>query len=123
MVHENKRVDRKYDLEERLVGFAGEIIKFSKTINNDYAGNNLRSQLIRSSTSAALNYGEAQGAESGRDFIHKNRLVLKELKECRANIKILRYIDYGSDKTRAIMIDECEQLIAIFATIIKNTKI
>ncbi|MEZ5004700.1 MAG: four helix bundle protein [Chitinophagales bacterium] len=110
-----------YDLEERLVKFSGEIIKFTKTVTNDYAGNNLKIQIIRSATSSALNYGEAQAAESRKDFRHKNKLVLKELKESRVNLKILNYIGYGDQTMRKIMLNECGQLIAIFATIIKNT--
>ena len=117
---ENSSIN-KYDLEERLVKFAGNVIKFSATINKNYAGNNLSKQIVRSSTSSALNYGEAQGAESSRDFIHKNKLVLKELKETRINLKILKEIDSGEVLARNKIFNECEQLIRIFATIIKNT--
>jgi len=55
---------KKYNLEDRLVKFAGDIIIFLNDLPNDIAGNNLTGQLIRSATSAALNFGESQGAES-----------------------------------------------------------
>jgi four helix bundle protein len=45
--------------------------------------------MIRSATSSALNYGEAQNAESKRDFIHTTSIVLKELRETHINLQIL----------------------------------
>ncbi|WP_240034540.1 four helix bundle protein [Flavobacterium silvisoli] len=62
---------KKQDLEERLIDFAAEIILFTNDIDKSYAGNHLIGQIVRSSTSPALNYGEAQSAESKKDFIHK----------------------------------------------------
>ena len=72
-------VDSKYDLEERLVKFAGEVLIFSKTLPLDKGGKTLEDQMIRSSISAALNYGEVQGTDTSKDFIYKMSLVLKEL--------------------------------------------
>lgn len=67
--------EKKYDIEDRLVGFAGEVILFLNSLPDDRAGVNLAGQLTRSATSTALNYGEAQGAESTKDQIHKLSLV------------------------------------------------
>ena len=89
---------------------------------NDRAGNNLSGQLTRSSTSSALNFGESQGAESTKDQIHKLGVSLKELKESRVALKILDYIDYGNNNKRKYLLKECEELIAIIATIIKNKR-
>lgn len=61
----------KFDLEERLTDFAVKIIEIVDDIPNSKAGNHLSGQLVRSGTSPALNYGEAQSAESRKDFIHK----------------------------------------------------
>ena len=71
--------------------------------------------------SSALNYGEAQGAESRRDFKHKLSIGLKELKESRVGIKILARLEYGNKMARTTLQSECEELIAIFSTIIKRT--
>jgi len=73
----------KYDLEERLVNFAIKIIDVVESLPRTRAGNHLAGQLIRSGTSPAFNYGEAQAAESRSDFVHKIGIVLKELKETR----------------------------------------
>ena len=81
--------DRKFDLEDRLIDFAARCIKVASALPGDKAGQHLMGQLTRSGTSPALNYGEAQGAESRKDFIHKMKIGLKELREtvvCLKNI-------------------------------------
>ena len=69
MMNENK--SKKFDLEERLIDFAVLIIEITESLNNTRAGNHISSQLVRSGTSPALHYGEAQSAESRNDFVHK----------------------------------------------------
>jgi four helix bundle protein len=54
------------------------------------AGHNLEYQLAKSGTAPALVYGEAQAAESRADFIHKMKVALKELKESRINLRIIK---------------------------------
>lgn len=70
-------MERKFDLEHRLIGFATLCIKLFVRIEYNYALDHLSRQLISSSTGAALNYGEVQGAESAKDFTHKMGIVLK----------------------------------------------
>lgn len=70
-----------YDLDERLINFASDCIDISEKLPKTLAGNHIASQLVRSSTSPALHYGEAQSAESRNDFIHKIKVCLKELGE------------------------------------------
>lgn len=113
---------KKYDLEDRLVKFAGDTILYLNDLPNNRAGSNLSGQLTRSATSTALNFGEAQGAESVKDKIHKLGIVLKELKESRAALKILNYINYGNSDKRIYLLKESNELAAIIATIIKNKK-
>jgi four helix bundle protein len=75
----------------------------------------LSEQVIRSSTSAALNYGEAQSAESKKDFIHKTSIVLKELRETSIGLRILSESGIVEDNHGiARLINECNQLTAIF---------
>ena len=74
---------RTFDLEDRLVEFAVASLTVCDLLPNSKAGQNLEHQLSKSGTSAALNYGEAQSAESSDDFIHKIKVVLKELRETR----------------------------------------
>ena len=71
-------MDRKFDLEERLIDFAVAAIKIAEILPKTYAGSHLAGQLTRSGSSPALNYGEVQSAESRNDFIHKMKVALKE---------------------------------------------
>ena len=82
-----------YDLEDRLVIFAANVAIFCKDIPNDFAGQYYGNQLLRSSGSAVLNFGEMQGAQTKNDFKNKAAISLKELKESRINFKILSKID------------------------------
>ena len=103
------------ELEERLIEFAvisAEII--NRMPNNKFA-NHLANQLVRSCTSPALNYGETQGAESKKDFIHKMSVVLKELRESHNCLKIIkRTRSYHSESPINAAISECDELVSIF---------
>ncbi|NHZ86553.1 MAG: four helix bundle protein [Planctomycetia bacterium] len=81
---------KKFDLEERLIEFSVLIIEIVKDIPNTKVGNHLSGQLVRSGTSVSLNYGEAQSGESRKDFIHKMKIVLKELRETYICLKIIQ---------------------------------
>lgn len=114
---------KKFDLEDRLISFAVLCIKLFNKLEYNYAIDHLSKQLIRSATSADLNYGEVQGAESGRDFVHKMSIVLKELKESRINLRIQLGAELLKDIEKAEMsLKECEELIAIFAKSIQTAK-
>ena len=111
------------ELEERLIDFSALILEISKTIDKEYFGNYLINQLLRSSTGAALNYGEAQSAESKKDFIHKNGLVLKELRESNVNLKIIAKTGILGDKILlSKALDESRQLVSIFYRLVQTAK-
>ncbi|NKI31353.1 four helix bundle protein [Croceivirga thetidis] len=113
--------DKKYDLEDRLVDFAAKTAILAENLPKNFTGNYYGSQLLRSGGSSALNFGEAQGTNTDRDYINKASICLKELKETRVNLKILKKLNYG-DSTIEKLLDEAEQLIKIIATIIRNKK-
>ena len=115
--------EKKYDLEDRLVEFAANIVFLCKDLPSDMTGNYYGNQLLRSAGSAALNFGEAQGTNTVKDNIHKLSISLKELKESRVNLRILDKVSYGESSKRTHLLDEVEQLIKIVATIIKNKKL
>ena len=80
---------KKFDLHERLIDFAVEIITITDNLKVTKAGNHLSGQIVRSGTAPSLNYSEAQSAESRNDFIHKMSVVLKELRETHSCLKII----------------------------------
>lgn len=76
-------------LEERLIDFAVRIVILSANLPKTPAGKHIAGQIMRSGTSPAPNYGEARGAESHADFIHKLGIVLKELNETSIWLRII----------------------------------
>ncbi len=114
----------KYDLEGRLIQFTVDIIKIADhSMTNSYASNHLCKQLIRSSTAAALNYGEAQSAESHKDFLHKMRIALKELRESLVNLKIQKGANLIKQlKESERLLGENNQLISIFVASIRTSR-
>jgi four helix bundle protein len=105
----------KYDLEQRLIDFAVIILRIVASMPADIGSKVLAMQIARSGTSPALNYGEAQGAESRRDFIHKMRTCLKELRETQVCLKIVSQA-CNHRQTAAIesALKESSELVAIF---------
>jgi four helix bundle protein len=105
----------KFDLEERLINFAVMIVEICENMPDTKASNHLAGQLIRSGTSPALNYGEAQSGESRRDFVHKIKVVLKELRESYVCLKIIyRSKLYKTDEKIKLAMTENNELISIF---------
>ncbi len=122
MDKENNKLS-KYDLEERLINFAVRIIKLCEKLPNTPTGNHISGQLARCGTSPAPNYGEAQGAESRNDFIHKIRISLKELRETKIWLKIIQRLKLINDTEELEnLIKECEELVLIFAVSVKTAE-
>ena len=114
---------KKYDLEDRLVNFSVLVIEMTDTLMNTRAGNYYAGQLIRSGNSPALNYGEAQSGESRNDFIHKLKIILKELRETRVALKVIQKIPLSKrlDIIEGGM-NECNELISIFVKSIETAE-
>jgi len=112
--------ERKFDLTERLEDFAAAIILLYDKKPLSYAADYLAKQLIRSSCSSALNYGEVLGAGSDKDKVNKLRICLKELRESLRNLNIQTKANLFSEEVLKDLKDENEQLIRIIVTRIKN---
>ncbi len=115
-------MERKYDLDERLINFADMIIDISESLPKTFAGNHVAGQLVRSGTSPALNYGEAQSAESRNDFIHKMKVSAKELRETYNCLRIIRKRKWYTEEKLVKVLDENNQLISIFVKSIETAK-
>ena len=112
--------DKIFNFEDRLVRFAGECIFFTRNLNKSFENEYYKNQLIRSSGSSSLNFGEAQGTISNKDFVFKVSLAVKELKESRNSLKIFDYIKEGDENIRILLLKEVEELIAIASKMILN---
>lgn len=115
---------KKFDLHERLIDFAVQIIAITDNLKISKVGNHLSGQIVRSGTLPSLNYSEAQSAESRNDFIHKMSVVLKELRETHSCLKIIYkaklYLKEDLDLTVAIR--ENDELISIFVKSLETSR-
>ena len=114
---------KNYDLEERLISFAVDILNLSDQLPNTRAVNYISGQIIRSGAAPALLYGEAQSAESRKDFIHKMKIALKELRETFVALKIIQRkpIVKHIEKVDHLL-KENNELISIFVSSIKTAQ-
>ncbi|MCX6256659.1 MAG: four helix bundle protein [Bacteroidia bacterium] len=118
-----KEVKNNFDLEQRLVDFAILIVKIAESLNGTDAAKLICGQIIRSGFSSALHYGEVKDAESGNDFIHKVKVILKELRETLIALKIIQQVPLTKNPELAIMgLTECNELISIFVKSINTAK-
>ena len=115
--------DRKYDLEERLLEYAAMIIRLVEQLPKTRAGNHVAGQLMRSGTSPLPNHGEAQAAESARDFVHKFKVCLKELRESKRWLRLIKRVPLVEPVTSIDPpLHETEELIKIFVSSINTVQ-
>jgi four helix bundle protein len=106
-------------LEERLIEFASQVIRFSTELPKTPAGRHMAIQILRSGTAPAPNYAEARGAESRADFIHKLGIVQKELNETSVWLRILsRTVAEKKENIIAILEENRELARIITASVI-----
>lgn len=110
----DKPHSKRFDLQDRLIDFAVKIIQLTEALPETKPGNHVRGQLLRCGTSPAPNYAEAQSAESRSDFIHKIKIVLKELRETKVWLLIALKVPLIETSRVQSLIQEGDELISIF---------
>jgi four helix bundle protein len=110
------------ELTDRLIDFGVRVIKIVDALPSTAAGKHIAGQLMRSGTSPAANYAEGSVAESRADFVHKLRIVLKELRESLVWLRMIIRADLLKQKQLTDIIDECEQLARIINASITTAK-
>src|SRR6266513_52931 len=104
----------RFNLEDRLLEFSTRVIRLVDALPNSRAANHLAGQLLRSGTSPYGNHGEVEAAESRKDFIHKLKICLKELKETRRWLRLAAKAKMLPDPKMAAILLDAEELIKIF---------
>jgi four helix bundle protein len=112
----------KIELENRLIEFSVQVNECILNLEKHPTLNHLKEQVIRSSTACALNYAEAESAESKKDFIHKLGIVIKELRETKTNLRIMIRFSGSSEQELSSLINESDELLAIFHKTIMTAK-
>src|SRR5215204_4229696 len=109
-------------LPERLIDFAVPVTKLSASLPKTSAGKHIAGQILRAGTSPAPNYGEARGAESNADFVHKLRIVLKELNETSVWLRIIKRSRLLREELLTGIIEENNGLSKIFTASLKTSR-
>jgi four helix bundle protein len=118
----NYGVRPKYDLEERLLEFTANIVQLADSLPNTKAGNHIAGQLLRCGTSPLANHGEVEAAESRKDFLHKLRICLKELRETWRWLRLIGRLKLTHTNELRSSLTEVEELIRIFAASVRTTE-
>src|SRR6267378_7334293 len=112
---------RRYDLEDRLLDFAVNVVELTESLPSTRAGNHIAGQLLRCGTSPLSNHGEVEAAESRKDFLRKLRICLKELRETKRWLRLVgRLKRLGEPANLAVCRAEIEELIRIFAASVRT---
>ena len=109
-------------LEKRLISFAASIVSLSSSLPKTPQGRHVCSQILRSGTASAANYGEARGAENRADFIHKLKVVFKELNETTIWLQLIVESSLLSAETIVAIVAENRELCRIIAASIKTAR-
>ena len=116
----NRDCAKPYDIRERLFLFASDVTETLQKIHTpNRTLSELSAQLVKAAVSAAANAEEADDGSSRRDFLAKERICLRELKESRLRLRVLRRA-HILDESADALIQESHELVCIVATIIRN---
>lgn len=107
---------------EKSYSFALRVIETYKTLRIAQKEFILSKQLLRSGTSIGANIEEAEGAPSKKDFANKLSVSLKESRETRYWLRLLRDSSFLEKSTADSLIDDCDELIRILVSILKTTR-
>ncbi len=113
---------KRYDLEERTLKFAREVIAFISILPKTLANIEMAKQVVRSCGSVGANYIEANEALSRKDFAMRVKICRKEAKESIYWLKLVEVKGEDEEKRRQSLIDEATQLMKIFGSIVEKTK-
>jgi four helix bundle protein len=118
-----RRKHKHENLEDRLIDFGVRIVNLGYKLQRCKELKPITDQILRSGISPALNYGEALYAESKKDFIHKLKIVLKELHETFISLNILTSLKNNPDLEEINLLrKENGELFAIFVSSVKTAQ-
>src|SRR4029450_6882908 len=98
------------------------IVSLSSKLPRTPQGRHICDQMMRSGTACAANYGEARGAESRADFIHKLKVVFKELNETTVWLEIVAQTRMLPDAITSPIVAENRELCRVIAASIRTAK-
>ncbi len=115
----NEQADQ---IEDRLIDFGAQVTFLSDKLPLSRAGQHIAQQMLGAGTAPAPNYGEARGAESRADFVHKLDIALKELNEAKVWLKMITRARLASDEAVRLVLDECQQLARLLNASVQTAR-
>ena len=117
----HSKSEKPYDIRERAFLFACDVIRAAQELHSrGHIASALSLDLVETVVNAAANLEEGNDGSSPRDFRAKDRIALRELKEGRLRLRILRATGYLAERDDAL-IQESIELVKIVATMIRNS--
>src|SRR5436309_14237300 len=110
------------DLPARTKSFALQIIRLFSRLPKTTEAQVIGKQVLRSGTSIGANYREAYRGRSRAEFIAKCGDCLREIEQTAYWLELLVRADVVPSHKLAALRQECDELTAIFVTIIKQSK-
>ena len=115
--------EKRQDILERTFRFAVRVVKLCQVLDQQPGvGRTLSRQLLRSGTSIGANVEEAQAGQSRADFVSKYSIGCKEARESHYWLRLIAECELVPATRLGEITQECDELIAIITTIIKNTR-
>src|SRR6266571_3048209 len=111
------------DLRDRTKQFALRILEMFSVIPKSTQAQVLGKQVLRSGTSIGANYREAYRGRSKAELVAKCGDSLRELEETAYWLELLIDGKIVTPEKLSALRQECDELIAIFVTILKRSKI
>jgi len=109
-------------IQQRLNNFGARVTRVANMLPKTAEGRHISQQVMRSGLAAAPNYAEARAAESRADFIHKLRVVLKELNETHSWLEQIVANELFSREKMGKLIAENQELCWIIAASVKTAR-
>jgi len=102
------------EMEERLLEFGVRCTYLCRELHKlgFFDSKHVAGQLLRAATHAGFHYPEARAAESDRDFAHKLKVMLKELRESQAELKYVKMMNYFAPDKIDPILKESGELVA-----------
>jgi len=119
---ENLELKEDNVLVVKSFAFAVRVVNLYKYLCNEKREFVLSKQLLRSGTSVGANISESQDAQSKNDFISKLSISLKEARESKYWIELLKETDYLTDKEANNILKDLIEIIKLLVSTIKSTK-
>jgi four helix bundle protein len=120
--HSPAEPKKPYDIRERLFLFACEVTQVAQFLQTcGPVAAELSPQLAKAAVSAGANVEEADDGSSPRDFVAKELIALREVKETRFRLRVARRAGF-LDASHDSLIQESHELVRILARIIRNSK-